>query len=180
MPDFPLGKRLSNSLVGGWLPWTFAHWASTYIVSFKSYLPSNKIYLSWTAGWDFSWALSHGSERLRTKLHENHTLSCSTSLYMYGLDIGVYPPSPSHRISDFVFNCHLFFSGVFRYPCVANQAVGRTSKAPHISRKDQRKANWYDQCWCSAILLHYFIFMFGETHILRGSHIKWTACIKCT
>ena len=109
MPDFPLGKRLSNSLVGGWLPWTFAHWASTYIVSFKSYLPIKKIYLSWTAGWDFSRALSHGSERLRTKLRENHTLSCSTFLYMYGLDKGVYPPSPSHRISDFVFNCHLFF-----------------------------------------------------------------------
>ena len=105
MPDFPLGKQLSNSLVGGWLPWTFAHWVSTYIVSFKSYLPSKKIYLSWTAGWDISRALSHGSERLRTKLHENHTLSCSTFLYTYGLDKGVYPPSPPHRISNHVSNC---------------------------------------------------------------------------
>ena len=103
-------------------------------------------------------------------------------LYMYRLDKGVYPPSPPHRISNhvglIVLNCHLFVVVSLDTPVLPTKQWEEHLKLRTLVEKIREKQTGMINC--SAILLHHFKFMFGETHILRGSHIKWTACIKCT
>ena len=105
-------------------------------------------------------------------------------LYMYRLDKGVYPPSPPHRISNhvglIVLNCHLFVVVSLDTPVLPTKQWEEHLKLRTLVEKIREKQTGMISVdvlqFCCTILYSCLV----KLIILRGSHSKWTACIKCT